>query len=119
MSENTNRLAATCAPGWIWPLLLVLACALSGCSSNPQFVDDPDCFRAVDALYTAIGSRSLQLVGDCETNLNTLKSSGKLSPAAHEKLQSIIALARKKEWRPAAEQLSALIRAQRATTPAR
>ncbi len=94
--------------------LAALALALlGGCSGPPQMGPDTDCFKAVDALYTAVTAKSPKLLDQCEKNLSRLKEAGKLPEPAWASLQGTIATAREGRWRPAAEELTWFMKGQR------
>jgi hypothetical protein len=84
----------------------------AGCGT-PQVAGDPDCFKEVDALYTAVTSKNAKLLGESEARLRKLHAAGKLSDAGLRALEPIIARARGGDWRPAAEELYVFMRAQR------
>lgn len=97
-----------------------LCCAASlasvlaaGCVEAPQIGADEDAFAGVDALYTAVTTKRLDLLNRCRKNLVSLKSDGKLPAAAFDSLEPIIDQAEKGEWRPAAERLYDFMRQQR------
>ena len=87
--------------------------ALAGCGGPPQVTGDPEAFKEVDALYTAVTAKSPKLLDQCEQRLRDLRSQGKLSEPALRALEPIIARARKGDWRPAAEDLTTFMRGQR------
>lgn len=100
---------------WLRWAILASALALAGCAGPPQVVDDPDCFKEVDALYTAVTSKDAKLLDACAQRLEKLKAAGKLSAPGYAALEKIIARARAGEWRPAAEDLTAFMKGQRHT----
>ena len=88
---------------------------LAGCGGPAQLGPDEDCFKAVDALYTAVTAKSPKLLDQCEQRLQGLKSAGKLPEAAFASLTGVIRKARDGKWQPAAEQLSDFMKGQRRT----
>ena len=79
-----------------------MVCA--GCT-QPQLDNDPELFKTVDALFTALTSRDLSRVDDCEFRLDEFHESGQLSPAAGAILDTVIEEARDGDWERAAQQL--------------
>lgn len=92
---------------------LVAALWISGCGRPPQVVDNEQCFAAVEALWTAVTSKRTDLLEQTATEINRLHTSGTLSDAGHEELDRIVQMARKTEWRPAAEELNEFMLGQR------
>jgi hypothetical protein len=89
------------------PLLI-----LSGCWGEHQIGPSRKAFRAVDALYTAIGLRDPRLVEDCERRLKSLRESSELPENVAESLESMIADTRRGDWEPAQERLSRFMEGQ-------
>src|SRR5437870_1855662 len=87
--------------------------ALAGCGRPPQVAGDPDAFREVDALYTAVAAKNPRLLDQCDQRLQGLKSQGKLGEPAYLSLQGIITHARAGDWKPALEKLTAFMKGQR------
>ena len=85
--------------------LALLLGSIAGCGQPPQLGDEDEAFKSVDALYTAITSKRMQLVEHCATDLKKLKEAGKLTEAAFNSLDEIIGKARKDQWQPAAKDL--------------
>jgi hypothetical protein len=92
--------------------VLLLLAALPGCST-PQIGSDEAAFSTVDALYTAVCSRRVELLDRCEQDMAELRSAGKLPEEAHGALSSIAQEARGGNWQPAAERLSRFMSSQR------
>src|SRR5262245_1887059 len=92
------------------PVAFVVACA--GCGPA-QIGPDEDAFKAVDALYTAVTSRSEKLLDQCDRRLQELEAQGKLPTPAFDELRSIISKARDGEWESAASALSKFMKGQR------
>jgi hypothetical protein len=79
----------------------------------PQMGADPEVFKTVDALFTAVTARDEKLLGQCERRLSALESAGRLPGKASSYISGIIARAHDGRWQSAAEQLYAFMRAQR------
>lgn len=90
-------------------MLLCTGTLVVGCSPSIS-IESPDAVRSIDALYTAVTSRRLDLVDETEIRIHSHHASGKLSADAHQHLKDIIATARRGEWQTAAEALDQLIR---------
>jgi hypothetical protein len=86
---------------------------IAGCGGPAQIGPDEDCFKAVDALYTAVTARNPKLLDQCEQHLQGLKTAGKLPEAAFNSLSAIVRKARDGKWQPAAEDLSDFMKGQR------
>jgi hypothetical protein len=93
--------------------LALLALVPVGCGGPTQIGADKDTFKAVDALYTAVGLRDARLVVLCEEKLKSLRGAGKIPEAASGSLESIIAEAKGGKWEPAQERLSKFMEGQR------
>lgn len=90
---------------------MLVVCA--GCGGPPQVLDDAECFKAVDALWTAVTTQKSELVENTATELARLHADGKLSDAGLAALTSVIEQARRSEWVPAAKKLKGFIQGQR------
>lgn len=95
--------------------LLLLAAIFSshGCGRPPQVVDNEECFSAVEALWTAVTTRRIDLLEQSATEIDRLHKDGQLSKEGHEALYEIIQSAQKEEWMPAATSLKAFMLGQR------
>lgn len=91
-------------------------CGLSGCKGAPQVIDHHESFQAVEALWTAVTTRRVDLLEQTATELDRLKADGKLPAQGHIALTEIVSLSRKGEWKNAAISLKQLMRAQRKPT---
>ena len=91
----------------------LLGLALGGCRGSPQIGTDRDTFKAVDALYTAVGLRDARLVDQCEVKLKGCRDRGKIQESASRFLDSIIAEAKGGKWEGALEHLSKFMEGQR------
>lgn len=90
----------------------VLATVLiSGCG-EAQMGADPETFKAVDALYTAVSLREPARVDQCLATLKSLKEAGKVDPSALEVLDGICAEGKSGSWESAQSQLARFMRGQ-------
>lgn len=80
---------------------------------TPQLGMDEEVFKTVDALFTAITSKNVQRLNDCEQRLKSAREEGKLNSSAAAKLGTIIGAARAGEWEGSARKLYTFILAQR------
>ncbi len=97
-------------------LLLLGAFALSGCGQPPQIGSDETVFNEVDALYTAVTARRVDLLDQCRERLDNLHRNGSLSSDAYEELTAICQQAKQSDWQSAAETLYDFMRGQRKAT---
>lgn len=79
----------------------------------PQMGTDPDVFRTVDALYTAVRMKDEGKLGQCESRLREYRAAGKLPAGPADHLDGVIATARGGRWEAAAETLYDFMAAQR------
>lgn len=112
----TQRFATPLSRRFVFRLFSVLsgvlpAVLLAGCGSHPE-LGSPEARTTADALYTAVTSRRTELLNEVEKKIALLTQQEKMTPAASEKLTSIITEARAGGWQAAAEDLDALIRSQ-------
>lgn len=84
-----------------------------GCSRTPQVLEDEAVFKELDAMFTALNSRKIELVEDCRKRFSTLNAEQRLSDAGYQAIDRIAARGVAGEWQPAAEELYRFIRAQR------
>lgn len=82
-------------------------------SRTPQIGGDKESVKVVDALYTAVTSRSSTRLAQCEERLHTLTDEGKFPRPAAKYLDGLIATARAGDWKAATHKLFNFIRAQR------
>lgn len=80
---------------------------------TPQIGTDEAVFNTVDALFTAVTTKDNKRLEQCASRLVEYRRAGKLPEASAELLDSIIAEARKGEWKPAAERLYEVMLSQR------
>jgi hypothetical protein len=93
--------------------VLSLVVVICGCWGEHQIGASRAAYKAVDALYTAVGLRDPKLLGRCEEKLRGLREADELPVEAAESLNSIIAEARSGSWEPAQERLSRFMEGQR------
>lgn len=91
---------------------LTLALILAGCGRPPQLGEDKEVFKAVDALYTAIGLRDTAQVDRCATDLKARREAGTLPVSAADSLESIITEAKGGGWEAAQVRLSTFMEGQ-------
>jgi hypothetical protein len=108
MSRRTSRCAL---------FILLLASFASGCGRPAQMGSSDEVLSAVDALYTAISSRRVELLNKSAARIEELHSSKELPDAAHRQLKSYIDEARQGQWDPAIRKLHEFIRGQRRAKP--
>lgn len=95
-----------------WLIGLCLAIAVGGCAPT-QVLGDPETFKALDALWTAVTSRKTELVNQVDKELDRLASAGKLSSEGRAELRTISDTALKGQWESAAQSLRTFIKGQR------
>lgn len=93
--------------------VLLLAAVAAGCGGTPQVLEDEAVFKELDALFTALNSKKVELVTECRSRLGTLHAEQRLSDAGFAAIERIAERGAGGEWQPAAEELYAFIRAQR------
>lgn len=87
---------------WVWSIW----------NRPAQMGPDPEVFKTVDALYTAVRNQDLSQVEACEKRLTTLRDDGKLPVKPHQNLSAIILQARGGQWQAAARALYQFMLAQ-------
>lgn len=112
IDPNSRRLAPLANSRRALMLTMLLLVGVGGCSP-PSMGVDKDAYKAVDALYTAVSLRDVNLVSQCETTLKGLMAEGKLPPKAADALESIIAQGKKGNWEPAQTSLASFMEGQR------
>ena len=81
--------------------------------SVPQLGNHLVVYRMTDGLYTALRSKDVSRVAQCEQRLQTAHELGQLPDSAWAALQAIIATARHGQWQLATKDLYDLMIAQR------
>ena len=106
--------------GVAWGRIVAGGCLLVGVGllwwflSQPvQMGADPEVFKTVDALYTAIRNQDKKQLASCEAMLKDHFRGGRLPAAASQSLNKVIARAHSGEWDPAAKSLYSFMFAQR------
>jgi hypothetical protein len=93
-------------------LALLSALALAGCGPT-QIGPDPQAFKAVDALYTAISLREPDRVDACLAELRSLHQDGRLDEAAFDELVAMSGEAKGGAWESVQSRLASFMRGQR------
>lgn len=99
--------------------LLAAAClsfctALPGCRGASQAgIDDPEVFKELDALFTAVNSRRPELLKDSVGRLEKLHAEHRIPDDAFAQLKAISDVAAEGKWSDAAPRLYDFMRAQR------
>ena len=81
--------------------------------TSPQIGPNEEVFKTVDALFTALTTKDLQRLSDCESRLQADLESGALPSAAAKNLDGIIQRARAGKWDASADTLYQFILDQR------
>lgn len=92
--------------------IVLTACVFAGCGRAPQLGSDAN-FQVVDALWTAVTARRLDLVEKAAADLQSQEQAGELTPEAAAALAPVLTDARDKQWERAAKRLKKLIQSQR------
>lgn len=92
---------------------LLLVSAMLGCGRPAQMGPSEEVLSAVDALYTAIASRRMELLDKSTARIEELHASKELPDAAYKQLKSYADEAREGKWEPAIRKLHEFIRGQR------
>lgn len=108
---SRERVAAVALGGLV--VAGVVAVVIAYLSRPPQMGADPDVFRTVDALYTAVRLKDEGKLGQCEGRLREYRALGKLPAGPADHLDGVIATARGGDWDRAAERLYEFMAAQR------
>ncbi len=93
--------------------LMLLGIVTGGCGSHAQIGADPETFKTVDALYTAVSLRDPKLVDQCAGKLKELQAAGKLPEAAYATLDGLMGEAKSGGWESAQDRLARFMEAQR------
>jgi hypothetical protein len=73
--------------------------------SPPQIGADGDVMKTVDALFTAMTTRDLARLDDCDRRLKSYHTAGRLPARPAQALAAMIQQARDGQWEPAAKRL--------------
>ena len=95
----------------VYGIIMILA-RVVGCGGPAQIGADPETFKAVDALYTAVSLREPDRVDRCVTTLVSLRDAGKLESGPLEALEGIAAEAKSGSWESAQSRLGRFMRGQ-------
>lgn len=112
MTERQESAANRSKPGCKTVAVFLLLIAV-GCARTPQVIDDPDVYKSVDALWTAMTARKPELLEQVAVRLQKQHEERRLSAQGHARLLQIIARGRAQQWDDGLVQLRALIKAQR------
>jgi hypothetical protein len=93
--------------------VVVTLFSLTGCGQPSQVANDPECFQAVDALWTAVTSKRADLLEQTASELDRLHAGGKLSDSGYRELSDIVEKARSSEWTTSAKMLKTFMLGQR------
>lgn len=93
--------------------IFLLALAVAGCGRPAQIGADPEVFKTVDALYTAVSLRDPGLVDPCLATLKGLHEAGKLPGDAFSVLEEMIEEARGGAWEDVQTRLGRFMQGQR------
>lgn len=93
-------------------VIVALLVVVPGCRPA-QIGPSDEVLGAVDALYTAIASRRVELLDKSAARLEELRTSGELPEAAHRQLKSYIEKSRAGKWDAAVRELHEFILGQR------
>lgn len=93
--------------------ILVLGVAIFSTFRKPQIGDSEEAFKTVDALFTALTTKDLQRLDDCEQRLSEYREAGELNPSAAARLDKIIQQARTGDWENSARRLYDFMLSQR------
>ncbi len=110
-TNTRTRLAWYVLAGLATIALLVIV--VTWFNRPPQMGTDPDVFKTVDALYTAVGMKDEAKVAQCEKRLHAYRDAGTLPESSAAFLDRVIAKCRAGKWESAAETLYEFMLAQR------
>ena len=94
-------------------ILLLLIVLLAGCGRPAQIGESEDVLVAVDALYTAVTSKRIELLEKSASRIEELHKKGELSDPAYRQLKTYIDESRAGQWDGAVRKLHDFIRGQR------
>lgn len=90
-----------------------LALTIAGCGAPAQIGPDPEVFKTIDALYTAVSLRDPKLVDNCRETLAKHHDAGKLPDDALAELVAMTDEAKGGAWEDAQTRLSQFMQGQR------
>ena len=114
-SDPDRRRKQAFAAGGVLALIGIAWVVWSNLPPPQLKLTDKQVFNTVDALFTALTSRDLARLTDCEQRLKTYHSEGRTSNAVASTLDAIVKQARAGEWEPAAKKLYEFMIGQRGT----
>ncbi len=94
-------------------ILLLTMVLLCGCGRAAQIGESEDVLAAVDALYTAVASKRVELLEKSASRIEELHKQGELPEPAYRQLKSFIDDSRAGQWDGAVRKLHDFIRGQR------
>ncbi len=86
---------------------------LIGCGRPAQIGASEDVLAAVDALYTAVASKRIELLEKSALRIEELHKQGELPEPAYRQLKSFVEESRAGQWDGAVRKLHEFIRGQR------
>jgi len=92
---------------------IVLVLGIAGCGVPAQIGPDPEVFKTIDALYTAVSLRDPNLVDSCLERLKDYREGGKLPDDAFLALEAMIEEGKGGAWEDAQTQLNRFMQGQR------
>lgn len=92
---------------------IILILTIAGCGAPAQIGPDPEVFKTIDALYTAVSLREPKLVDDCLEALASHRQAGKLPDDAFSSLEAMVDDAKGGAWENAQTRLSRFMQGQR------
>lgn len=116
--QNTDFNSLRKLQGLTRPICLVFVAWLVshlfiGCGRPAQMGPSDEVLSAVDALYTAISSRRIELLNASSKRIDELRAKGDLPEAAHRQLNTYVEESRAGHWDSAVRKLHEFIRGQR------
>lgn len=94
-------------------ILLLMMVLLLGCGRAAQIGESEDVLAAVDALYTAVTSKRVELLEKSASRIEELHKQGELPEPAYRQLKSFIDDSRAGKWDASVRKLHEFIRGQR------
>lgn len=94
-------------------ILSLLMLVLIGCGRPAQIGASEDVLAAVDALYTAVASKRIELLEKSALRIEELHKQGELPEPAYRQLKSFVEESRAGQWDGAVRKLHEFIRGQR------
>ena len=94
-------------------ILLLLMVLLIGCGRPAQIGESEEVLAAVDALYTAVASKRIELLEKSASRIEELHKQGELPEPAYRQLKSFVEDSRAGQWDSSVRKLHEFIRGQR------